>query len=120
MVGLTASSEPFDVVSFNFCCEACSDTHEIYLENLKKVKALVRPQGFIASLISEEESWFVSGSTSNIPHLFLTAQDIHEYYRQAGFTIRYSARFPIPAAAQNILNDCRPITSSLARELIRD
>ena len=106
--GGAAELELFDVVSFNFCCEAVFDSHDAYKEGLKKVGALVRPKGFLTSLVSEEESYYTDGSKS-IPHLFLTAQDIHEYYKQAGFSVRYSARFPIPEAAQGILNDCKAI-----------
>lgn len=108
IAGGTTKLEPFDIVSFNFCCETVFDSHDAYKEGLKKVGALVRPKGFLTSLVSEEESYYSDGN-KKIPHLFLTAQDIHEYHKQAGFTVRYSARFPIPEAARGILNDCKGI-----------
>ena len=98
----------YDIISFNFCCETVFDTPDAYGECLRKVGGLLKPRGFIASLVSEEESCYTDG-TEQYQHLFLTAEDIHEHYETAGFTIRYSSRFPIPEKACNILNDCKAI-----------
>ena len=98
----------YDIISFNFCCEVVFDTQKAYGVCLRKVGGLLKPNGFIASLVSEEESFYTVGS-KQYQHLFLTAKDVHEHYKNAGFTIRYSARFPIPERARNTFNDCKAI-----------
>ena len=62
----------------------------------------------MSSLLSEEESWYVTGGLK-YHNLFLTAHDAHECHQRAGFVIRYSAQFPVPENARNVFNDCKGI-----------
>ena len=114
IAGGTYSFEPFDIVSSDFCFEIASESHEIYLDTLRKVKALLGPRGFLASLVAENQSWYVNGSTrfSNVP---FTAQEIRDYHSRAGFTIQYSTQFNIPEAGRNTISDCEGTSFIVAR-----
>ena len=98
--------ESFDVISTNFCMEVASNNVEEYAENIKRLSGYLKFGGFIVSLVSIEESWYVIDCKREY-HLCLTKEQIHLAYKEAGLKIRDSSHFDIPAASQNILNDCK-------------
>ena len=102
------ATDSFDVISCNFCLEVASNNVGEYAENIKNICRYLKPGGFIASLVSVEESWYVVDSKREF-HLCITQQQIHSAYEEAGLKIRDSAHFNIPAASQNIFNDCKGI-----------
>ena len=107
--------EWFDVISFNFCCEVVCKTIESYQETLLRLCKLVRPQGYLTSLISLEESWYINGEEKMF-NLGLTFENVTSSFKQAGFSVEFSDVFPIPNEAQNILNDCKAIAFVVGRK----
>ena len=101
-------AESFDVVSTNFCMEVVSNNVEEYAQNINRVCRYLKPGGFIVSLVSVEESWYVIDSKREF-HLCITQQQIHSAFKEAGLKIRDSVYFNIPSASQHILNDCKGI-----------
>ena len=103
-------SNKFDVVSSNFCCEPVANTIEEYQANVKHLGDLVKPGGFITSLVSLEESyWHTSYSDERIFHLYLTEADVKKAYSDAGFDIVFSDIHSLPESARHILNDCKAL-----------
>ena len=100
--------ESFDVISTNFCMEVASNNVEEYAKNIKRIYRYLKPGGFIVSLVSVEESWYVIDSKREY-HLYLTQHQVHSAYKEAGLKICDHAHFDIPAASQNVLNDCKGI-----------
>ena len=106
--------EQFDVVSSMFCLEAAAKTREEYQLFVKKLVAFIKPGGFLVSLVSLEESFWVSSpcahsGSAHISHLFLTQKDVEEDYKSAGLSIVQTAYHEIAREAQSILNDCKAL-----------
>ena len=99
--------EQFDIVSSNFCLEAVAKTKEEYQSFLQKLAGFVKPGGFLVSLISLEESFWLTSKGVHSFHLFLTVEDAESAYKNLGFNIVLTTRHNVPIEAQNILNDCK-------------
>ncbi len=97
----------FEVVSSNFCLEAVAKTKQEYQVFLEKLAVFVKPGGFLVSLVSLEESFWLTSKGVHSVHLFLTVEDAESAYRNLGFNIVLTTRHNVPVEAQNILNDCK-------------
>ena len=53
--------ESFDVISTNLRMKVASNNYDVeeYAKNIKRVYCYLKPGGFIVSLVSVEESWYV-------------------------------------------------------------
>ena len=108
-------AESFDVVSTNFCMEVASNNVEEYTENIKRVCHYLKPGGFIVSLVTVEESWYVIDSKREY-HVCITPQQIHSAFKETGLKIRDSVHFNTPTASQNILSDGKGIHFIVAQK----
>ena len=106
--------KPFDIVSSNFCMETVSESLSQCEEVLRKVSSLLKPRGFLASLVAEEESWWIVGSNKR-RHLYLTEQNTLDCFQKAGFTVRYSSHFLIPEQDLNTFDDRKAIRFIVAQ-----
>ena len=114
---LSSDSEPsdgfyekFDIVSSNFCCDVVATDVKEYQSYVQSVGELVKPGGFIISLVSLEESyWHTSYSDERLFHLYLTKDDAEKAYSEAGFDIVYTDIHYLPESAHDILNDAKAI-----------
>lgn len=109
--------DQFDIVSSMFCLEVAAKTREEYQSFLKKLATLVKTGGFLVSLISLEESFWLTKKNIHSFHLFLTREDTEEDFRAAGLSIVHTALHKIPEEAQNILNDCKALYFIAAQKL---
>ena len=100
--------ESFDIVSSHFCIDPCSKSIDEYKACLQKFAKIMKPGGYLHSLVSTEETYWVNG-TDRYGHLFLTSQDIESAYKAVGFCIVLTRYFDIPAKGRNLLNDCKGI-----------
>ena len=91
--------EPFDIISCNLCCDAVSKSTEQYIEVLKKIGLLLKPNGYLTSLVCEGAQCYAVGETT-YRSLFLTVQDISDSHSKAGYTVKYSSRFQIPEGSR--------------------
>ena len=95
----------FTVVSSSLCLEAVPATLEEFKEGIRKVSCLLKPSGFLISLISLQQTYWVSRGAHH-PHLYLEKEDVKEAFVSAGLNVVQVECFPIPEMARNILNDC--------------
>ena len=101
----------FDVVSTNFCIEAVAKTVEEYQSFMCSIMKYVRPGGFITSLVSLEESFWLEypDNVTRRFHLSVTEEDVTRAYEMAGFTVVMTHKHEIDESARFILNDCKAI-----------
>ena len=100
--------ELFDIVSSHFCIDPCSESIDEYKACLQKLAKLVKPGGYLHTLASMEESYWMN-DTERCSHLYLTSQDVTSAYKAAGLNILLTRQFDIPKSSQNIFNDCKGI-----------
>ena len=98
----------FDILSFNFCAEVVCKTGGEYEDILRLINGKIKPGGFLCSLISIEESWYINGD-KKLPHLYLKTEEVALHCKKAGLAVRQSATFDIPKGSQNVFNDCKGI-----------
>lgn len=113
--GGSNSLEPFDIVAFNFCAEAVCMSIQEYQETLSKLAMLVKPSGYLTSLISLEESWYINEGGKTFV-LCLTSETVHDCFKKAGFSVQCSEVFSIPEESQNLINDCKGILFIAAKK----
>lgn len=100
--------EQFDIISFNFCAEVVCKNGAEYEDILRLIRGKIKPGGFLCSLISIEESWYINGD-KKLPHMYLKTDEVALHCKRAGLIVRQSATFDIPKASQNVFNDCKGI-----------
>ena len=108
--------EPFDIVAFNFCAEAVCMSIQEYEEILSRLGMLVKPSGYLTSLISLEESWYINEGGKTFV-LCLTAENVNDCFEKAGFSVECSEVFSIPKESQNLINDCKGILFVAAKKV---
>ncbi len=86
-----------------------SDVKE-YHKNVNSLGEYVKPDGFMISLASLEESYYYS-SYVNKPmfHLSIVEDDVKQAYTNAGFDVVSTDIYCFPESARHILNDCKAI-----------
>ena len=105
--------ETFDIVSFNLCAEAVCTSVEDYQRTLSRLGKLVSLHGYLTTLVSLEESWYVNeGGKTFVLHL--TKEQVKTCLQNAGFTVKFCDTFRIPEKSQGILNDCKGIMFAAA------
>ena len=97
----------FDIISCNFCLEVVAKSIDHYRKLLTKLTNLLKPGGFLCSLVSIEESWYMNGSAQQYGLLYLTTNDVDSAYKSVGLSVLQTAYQNVPAKAQNIFNDCK-------------
>lgn len=107
--------EPFDIVVCNFCVEELCMSLQEYEDTLSKLRMLVKPSGYLTSLISLEETWYINGGKIFV--LCLTSEDVYSCFQKAGFSIECSELFPVPKESQNLINDCKEIMFVAAKRV---
>ena len=105
--------EMFDIISCNFCAESVCASVENYQSTLSRLLKLIRPHGYLTSLISLEESWYANEG-GKMFQLYLTEEQVKACLQNAGFTVVFTDAFPIPEKSQGIFNDCKGIMFAAA------
>ena len=113
----TLPVELYDIISCNFCSECVAKTKEEYSLFIGKLANLLKPGGFLISLVSLEESFWYSANKQAVSHLYLTKDDVNGSYEDNGLSVRQTAYFDVPIASQNILNDCKALYFIAAQKL---
>lgn len=103
------SRETFDIISSHFCNEVVADSISQYTEFIIRTSHYLKPGGFLVSLVSIEESWYMYGNTKYTDHLYLTPQDVRKAHEKVGLNVMETSYFSIPLQSQDILNDCKGI-----------
>lgn len=88
--------ESFDIVSCNLCLEVPAKTVDDYKRNVKRLSTLVKPGGFVLSLVILESSFYSLSRTNEQTFIIsLSEHDVREAYEKAGFTIVHSNIFAV-------------------------
>ena len=100
----------YDIVSTNFCLDAVAETLEEYKKNVKRIKQYVKKGGFLAGLVSLEETYYQrSYYDDHKPHLYLTEEDTIITFQEMGFKVEHSVVFTIDESARFKINDCKAL-----------
>lgn len=92
----------FDVVSCNLCLEVPAKSVDDYRRNVKNLSRLVKPGGFIVSLVVLENSFYCCSPNKESNFLvFLREEDVRQAYEMAGFTIVHSDKLVLEERARN-------------------
>ena len=94
----------FDIISCNLCLESvCQNVHE-YVDCLKKLRKLLKPNGFLVGITAIEAAWYTYNAPEESQKLYalpLTEEVITSSLLSAQFKIREKEVFQIPTSAQN-------------------
>lgn len=118
LVDLPGVQLQFDIISTHFCLEVATETVNEYRIAVKRLSSILKLGGFIHSLVSLEESYWLNGTDEeHCGHLYLTKDDVIGTYEAAGLTVVHAASFEVPEKARGILNDCKGVFYIVARKL---
>ena len=94
----------FDIVSCNLCLEVPAKTIYDYKRNVNTLSKLVKPGGYVISLVTLENSYycFSNGGKEKSFLLYIQENDVREAYEEAGFVIVHSEVFVLEEKAQHI------------------
>ena len=104
-----SEGEKFDIISSHFCLEAVATSISEYQLFLQKLSKLLKPGGYILSMVSLEESYWIQQKNTRSFHLFLTEKNVKEAYEMAGFVIVQTNIHQLPESARFLLNDCKSL-----------
>lgn len=95
----------FDVVSCNLCLEVPAKSIDDYKRNVKNLSRLVKPGGFVVSLVVLENS-FYNCSPSNERNflVYLREEDVKEAYEMAGFSIVLTEKLVLEERSRNVID----------------
>ena len=108
IVDLPNQESLFDIVSSHFCIDPCSKSIDEYKACLKKFANIMKPGGYLHTLVSLEETYWVNG-TDRYGHCYLTSQDVESAYKAVGLCIVLTRYFVIPERGRYVVNDCKAI-----------
>lgn len=106
----------YDIVSTHFCLDVVTETINDYKLAVKRMSGIIKPGGFLHSLVSLEESYWLNGN-ERCSHLYLTKNDIISAYEAAGLSVVHTTSFVIPEKSRGIYNDCKGVFHVVAHKL---
>ena len=99
----------YDIVSTNFCFDSVAETFEEYKAFVKRIKHYVKKGGFLAGLVSLEETYWQTSYGEHKSHLYLTKEDVIATFQEMGFRVESSKIFTIDESARFKINDCKAL-----------
>ena len=97
--------ESFDIVSCNLCLEVPAKSIDDYERNVRRLSTLVKPEGFVISLITLENPFYsLTPTKERTPLLYVREHDVREAYEKAGFTIVHTDKIFLEDKAQNVID----------------
>ncbi len=105
----------YDIISSHFCLDPCSNSVDEYTDCLRKLAKLLKPNGYLHTLVSMEESYWMNDN-ERCSHLFLTAEDVESAFEATGLCVSLTRRFEIPERGQSIFNDCKGVFYIVAQK----
>lgn len=114
---LSGESGPFDVIHSNFALEHAFDTKDGFFTGLCRLKSLVKIDGYLLLLVSIERTYYkVNGMSFSA--LYLKSDDIKDMIEDAGFSVQYTIKEPIPSKAMSIYFDCKAMEFFVCKRLV--
>ena len=99
---LESAPKVFDIVSCNLCLEVPAKSVADYKRNVKSLSKLVKPGGFVISLVTLENNFYCCSSDKKSNFLvYLQEADVREAYEMAGFTVVHTEKFVLEERARN-------------------
>lgn len=97
--------ESFDVVSCNLCLEVPAKSVDDYKRNVRRLRKLVKPGGFVISLITLGSTFYsLTPTNERTPLVSVHEHDVREAYELAGFTIIHTDRLVLEESARNVID----------------
>ena len=76
---------PFDIIQTNLCFEAVCETMEEFGQNLRKLKDLLKPGGYVLCLTSRGGSWYTcAGGGTKFHMLKIDEKDLIQAFKDSG------------------------------------
>ncbi len=106
----------YDIISSHFCIEAINSAIDEYTDCLQKFAKILKPNGYLHTLVSMEESYWTNG-TERYNHVFLMAEDVVSAFEAIGLCVLLTRQFEIPERGrQSIFNDCKSVFYIVAQK----
>ena len=102
------SLQQFDLISCHFCLEVPSKSIDEYRSSLAKLVKHLKPRGFLCSLVSLQESYYIN-SDQRYDNLYLTSNDVDSVHESVGLSVIQTAHMSVPEKSQNVFNDCKAL-----------